>query len=53
MIATLQISADSGEHARQAAIGQWRAQGWTSVEAVMVSPAGDRLFTVQATVSRR
>ena len=52
MITTIEISADSADHARQAAIDQARAQGYTRIEAVFTTPIGDRLFRVQMTVSR-
>ncbi|MBK6764698.1 MAG: hypothetical protein IPG68_16165 [Micrococcales bacterium] len=52
MITTIEISADSVDHARQAAIEQARAQGYTRIEAVFTTPIGDRLFRVQMTVSR-
>lgn len=52
MITNYEISADSADHARQAAVAQARAQGYTRIEAVMTTPVGDRLFRVQMTVSR-
>ena len=52
MITTIEISADSVDHARQAAIDQARAQGYTRIEAVFTTPIGDRLYRVQMTVSR-
>lgn len=52
MITTIEISADSFDHARQAAIDQARAQGYTRIEAVFTTPIGDRRYRVQMTVSR-
>lgn len=52
VITTIEISADSVDHARQAAIDQARAQGYTRIEAVFTTPIGDRLYRVQMTVSR-
>lgn len=52
MLTHLEISADSADNARSAAIATWRAQGYTRVEAVMTTAVGDRTFRVQATVSR-
>lgn len=52
MIVILEVSADSADNARAAAVSQWRAQGYTRVEAVMTRPIGDRRYQVQATVSR-
>lgn len=52
MITTIEITADSAEHARQAAIAQARAQGYSRVEAVFTTALGDRRYRVQMTVSR-
>lgn len=52
MVTSLEISADSVGSARAAAIAQWRAQGYTRIDAVMTTPIGDRRYRVQATVSR-
>jgi len=51
VITTMEVVADSAEHARRAAIAQAKAQGYTRVEAVITTPAGDRRYRVQMTVS--
>lgn len=52
MITTLEISADSADNARAAAVSQWRAQGYSRIEAVFTRPIGERRYEVQATVTR-
>lgn len=52
MITSFEIPADSVDHARQAAVAQAKAQGFTRIEAIITTPVGDRLFRVQMTVSR-
>lgn len=52
MITTLEVVADSAEHARDMAIGQAHAMGYTRVEAVFTPSLGDRRYKVQMTVTR-
>lgn len=52
MITTIEVEADSPEHAREAAIAQARAQGYSRIEAVTTTPLDARRFRVQMTVSR-
>ena len=52
VITTIEISADSVESARRAAIAQARAQGYTRIEAVFTTALGDRRYQVRMTVSR-
>ena len=52
MIITIEVQADSADHARQAAVGQARAQGYSRVEAVFTTPLGGRRYRVQMTVTR-
>jgi hypothetical protein len=52
VITSFEIVADTAENAREAAIGQARAQGYTSISAVFTTALGDRRYRVQMTVSR-
>ncbi len=52
MITSIEIEADSADHAREAAMAQARAQGYTRIEAVFTTPLGGRRYRVQMTVSR-
>lgn len=52
MITSFEIEADSADHAREAAVSQARAQGYTRVEAMFTTALGDRRYRVQMTVSR-
>lgn len=52
VITSIEIEADSPERAREAAIGQATAQGYTRIEAVFTTPLGARRYRVQMTVSR-
>lgn len=52
MITSFEIEADSVDHAREAAIAQARAQGYTRIEAVFTTPLDARRYRVQMTVTR-
>lgn len=52
MVTSFEIDADSAEHAREAAVAQARAQGYSRIEAVSTTPLGPRRFRVQMTVSK-
>ncbi|MCB0921484.1 MAG: hypothetical protein KDC08_06675 [Actinobacteria bacterium] len=52
MITTLEVEADSPQSAREMAISQANAMGYTRIEAVFTTPLGDRRYKVQMTVTR-
>jgi hypothetical protein len=52
MVTRFEVVADSPESAREMAISQARAQGYSRIEAVFTTALGERRYTVQMTVSR-
>ncbi len=52
MITSFEVVADSTDSAREMAISQARAQGYTRIDAVFTTALGDRRYKVQMTVSR-
>lgn len=52
MITTLEVEADSAQSAREMAISQVRAMGYTRIDAVFTTPLAARRYKVQMTVSR-
>ena len=52
MITSYEVVADSPVSAREMAISQARAQGYTRIEAVFTTSLGDRRYKVQMNVSR-
>ena len=52
MITRFEVVADSPVSAREMAISQARAQGYTRIEAVFTTSLGERRYKVQMTVSR-
>jgi|GEM_PF-4659508 len=51
MITTLTISADTAGSAREAAINQAKAQGFTNISAAFTTQVGPRQYEVQLTVT--
>ncbi len=51
MITSFEVVADSVDSAREMAVNQARAMGYTRIEAVFTTPLGDRRYKVQMTVS--
>ena len=52
MITTLEVEADSPQSAREMAIGQAHAMGYTRIEGIFTTSLGERRYKVQMTVSR-
>lgn len=52
MITSLEVVADSPGSAREMAVNQARAMGYSRIEAVLTTPLGQRRYTVQMTVAR-
>jgi ketol-acid reductoisomerase len=52
MITNFEVHADSAGSAREMAVNQAKAMGYTRIEAVFTTPLGDRRFRVQMTVSQ-
>ena len=52
MITSFEVEADSTLTAREMAISQARAMGYTRIEAVFTTSLGGRRYKVQMTVSR-
>ncbi len=52
MITSFEVVADSVDSAREMAINQARAMGYTRIEAVFTSALGDQRYRVQMTVAR-
>lgn len=52
MVMSIEVEADSPDHARESAVSMARSQGYSRIEAVMTTPLGDRRYRVQMTVTR-
>jgi len=52
MITTLEVEADSPQSAREMAISQVQAMGYTRIEGIFTTSLGERRYKVQMTVSR-
>lgn len=52
MITTLEVEADSPQSAREMAISQTQAMGYTRIEGVFTTSLGERRYKVQMNVSR-